>query len=99
VGRGLDSAYVVWDAGSFDVFDPSHDAVIPPLANQIGSPVCDPHGALRLSIPASLEQLGAFLRPGGGILNTCRDDGVCNASSDAERPGGVSEAHLCDPLP
>jgi hypothetical protein len=97
--RGLDSAYVVWDAGSFDVFDPSHDAVIPPLSNRIGSGVCDPHGGPRISIPASLEQLAGFLRPGGAIANTCGDDGFCNASSDEERPGGVSEAELCDPLP
>jgi hypothetical protein len=97
-GRGLDSAYVVWDTGSFDVFDPRYDAVIPPLANRIGSPVCDPHGEPRLSIPASLEQLAGFLRPAGSIRNTCGDDGVCNASSDEERPGGVSEAELCDPL-
>ena len=97
--RGLDSAYVVWDAGSFDVFDPRYDAVIPPLANRIGSPLCDPHGATRLSIPASLEQLAGFLRPGGTIANSCRDDGFCNASSDEERPGGVAESELCNPLP
>ncbi len=98
-GRGLDSAYVVWDAGSFDVFDPRYDAVIPPLSNRIGSSVCDPHGGPRLSIPASLEQLAGFLRPGGAIANTCRDDGFCNASSDEERPGGVPAEELCDPLP
>ena len=39
---GLGSAYVVYDTGSFDVFDPAYDAVIPPLANLIPSDVCDP---------------------------------------------------------
>ena len=93
---GLDSAYVVYDVGSFDVFDPAYDAVIPALANQIPSNACDPH-ALRLTIPASSQQLVEFLQPGGRVRNFC--DGVCDASIDAERPGGVSEAALCDPLP
>ena len=97
--EAADAEAVVWDAGSFDLFDPRYDAVIPPLSNQIGSPVCDPHGGPRLSIPASLEQLAGFLRPGGAITNTCRDDGFCNASSDEERPGGVPAEELCDPLP
>ena len=70
--------------------------MIPPLANLIPSSVCDSH-ALRLSIPASLSQLVDFLQPGGRIHNFC--DGVCDASVDAERPGGVPEAALCDPLP
>jgi hypothetical protein len=97
--RGLDSAYVVWDVGSFDVFDPRYDAVIPPLANRIPPPGCDPHGGPRLSIPAAIEQIAVFLRPGGKIRNTCRDDGFCNASSDEERPGGLPKDQLCDPLP
>jgi hypothetical protein len=97
--RGLDSAYVVWDVGSFDVFDPRYDAVIPPLANLIPRPGCDPHGGPRLSIPAAIEQIARFLRPGGKIRNTCRDDGFCNASSDEERPGGLPADQLCDPLP
>jgi hypothetical protein len=93
---GLESAVVVYDAGSFDVFDPAFDAVIPPLANLIPSSACDPH-ARRLAIPAGIPQLVAFLQPGGRIHNFC--DGVCDASVDAERPGGVTEAALCDPLP
>jgi hypothetical protein len=93
---GLESAYVVYDTGSFDVFDPAYDAVIPPLANLIPSSVCDPH-SFRLQIPASVLQLVEFLQPGGRIHNFC--DGVCDASLDAERPGGVPEAALCDPLP
>jgi hypothetical protein len=87
---------VIYDVGSFDVFDPAFDAVIPPLANQIPSSVCDPH-ARRLTIPASGQQLVEFLAPNGTIRNFC--DGVCDAGTDAERPGGVSEAALCDPLP
>lgn len=93
---GLDSAYVIYDVGSFDVFDPAYDAVIPPLANSIPSDLCDPH-ARRLTIPASNQQLVAFLQPGGRIRNFC--DGICDAAIDAERPGGVSAAALCNPLP
>ena len=77
-------------------FRAAFDPVIPPLANLIPSSVCDSH-ALRLSIPASLSQLVDFLQPGGRIHKFC--DGVCDASVDAERPGGVPEAALCDPLP
>lgn len=95
---GLDSALVFYDVGSFDVFDPAYDPYIPPLTNEIPSAVCDPHG-LRFSIPASVEQLVEFLRPGGTVRNFCTDDGVCNASENFERPGGVDESSLCDPLP
>jgi hypothetical protein len=92
---GLDSAYVIYDTGSFDVFDPAYDEVVPPLANLFPSGVCDPHGR-QFIIPASLDQLAAFLRPDGAIFNFC--DGVCDASSNYERPDGVDEADLCDPL-
>ncbi|MEE9606881.1 MAG: hypothetical protein V3U03_04020 [Myxococcota bacterium] len=93
---GPDSAYLVYDTGAFDVFDPRFDDVIPPLANVIPSPVCDPHGE-RPTIPASLQQLLAFLQPDGKLENACLDDGVCNASEPFERPGGREE--VCDPLP
>jgi hypothetical protein len=93
--EGLDSAYVVYDTGSFDVFDPAFDAVIPPLANVIPSSKCDPHGR-QFIIPASLDQLATFLQPGGAIFNFC--DGVCDAAIDDERPGGVGEEQLCNPL-
>ncbi len=92
---GAESGYLVYDAGSFDVFDPAFDPVIPALANLIPSPVCDPH-AQRIRIPAALEQLLDFLRPGGRVGNPCRDDGVCNASEAFERPGGLET--VCDPL-
>ena len=98
----LDSALVIYDTGSFDIFNPAHYGVdknglplIPPLANLIPSPVCDPHGR-RGTIPASIDQLLAFLQPGGQIQNFCTDDGVCNASEDYEKPNG--ESTTCDPL-
>jgi len=86
---------LIYDTGSFDVFDPAYDEVVPPLANLFPSSVCDPHGR-QFIIPASLDQLAAFLRPDGAIFNFC--DGVCDASSNYERPDGVDEADLCDPL-
>jgi hypothetical protein len=92
---GLGSAYVIYDTGSFDVFDPAFDDVIPPLANLFPSDVCDPHGR-QFIIPASLDQLATFLQPDGMIFNFC--EGVCDASSNYERPDGVDEADLCDPL-
>jgi hypothetical protein len=95
---GLDSALVFYDVGSFDVFDPAYDPYIPPLSNEIPSEACDPHGR-RFTIPASIDQLLEFLRPGGTVRNFCTDDGVCNASEHFGRPGGVAESALCDPLP
>ena len=88
---GLDSAYVVYDTGYFDLLDPAQQPFLPPLANLIPSNKCDPHGIPRLSIPASLAQLGEFLRPGGRIFNFC--DGVCDAQTPVERP-----AQACNPL-
>lgn len=88
---GLDSALVVYDTGYFDVFDPAYDPFVPPLANQIPSSKCDPHGGARLSIPASADQLAAFLQPGGSIYNFC--DGICDAQTPVELP-----ASDCDPL-
>ena len=95
----LDSALVVYDTGSYDIFNPLHYQVvgsgplIPPLANRIPSGTCDPHAA-RLTIPASLDQLAAFLRPGGRVENFC--DGLCDASIPYERPGGAATS--CNPL-
>jgi len=94
--EGAKSGLVVYSTGSFDVFDPAFDDVIPPLANEIPPPGCDPHGEPRLTIPASLDQLAAFLAPGGRIFNFC--DGPCDASADFERPGGVGPGEVCDPL-
>ena len=37
-----DSALVIWDAGSFDILDPVHQPLIPPLANLLPVSKCDP---------------------------------------------------------
>jgi hypothetical protein len=57
--------------------------------------VCDPHER-QFSIPASLDQLAAFLQPDDAIFNFC--EGACDTSSNHERPDGVDEAALHDPL-
>jgi hypothetical protein len=99
VAGPLDSAFVVYDTGSYDIFDPlmyqtvGSGPLIPPLDNRIPSSKCDPH-AQRLTIPASLDQLATFLQPGGQVENFC--DGLCDASIPYERPGGAATS--CDPL-
>jgi hypothetical protein len=96
----LDSAMVIYDQGSYDIFNPQQyqtvgsGPLIPPLQNRIPSSKCDPHGGPRISIPASLDQLAEFLQPGGQIVNFC--DGVCDGTVDHERPGGLPTS--CDPL-
>jgi hypothetical protein len=94
-GEGLDSAYVVYDTGSFDLFDPVSQASIPPLANAAAADGrCDPHG-MRFSIPAGVAQLLDFLRPGGRVRNFCTDDGLCDASEPFEIPNGAAQpCHL-----
>jgi hypothetical protein len=87
-----DSALVVYDTGYFDLFDPSHQPNIPPLANLVPTDVCDPHG-VRLTIPASMDQLATFLQPGGQIENFCT--GVCDGVGNSEKPTGG--AKTCDP--
>ncbi len=89
----LDSAYVMYDTGSFDIFNEEHEPFIPPLSNRIPSPVCDPHGA-RPAIPDSIRQLAAFLQPDGQVKNFCNGD--CDASQPSEIAGGA--AAPCDPL-
>jgi hypothetical protein len=92
-----DSGYVVYDTGSYDVDNPAHRPFIPPLGNRpptIDDNRCDPHG-LRGLIPASIDQLLGFLRPGGQIENFCAD-GVCDASEPNEIPFGA--AAPCNPL-
>ena len=86
----LDSALVMWDLGSFDLFDPADQVHIPPLANAVATTACDPHGA-RWNVPAGIRQMLEFLRPGGQIRNTCMDDGLCNASQPYEISGGATE--------
>jgi hypothetical protein len=90
----LPSAYVVYDTGSFDPENPAHAPFIPPLVNLAGEPNrCDPHGR-RGFIPASVEQLLGFLRPGGEIENFC--NGLCDAAEPFEIPFGDDAP--CDPL-
>lgn len=89
----LDSAYVMYDTGSFDLFNPAHAPFIPPLSNVIPSNKCDPHGA-RPRIPDSIRQLAAFLRPDGQVENFCTGD--CDAGEPDEIAGGAAEP--CDPL-
>lgn len=95
-----DSALVIWDTGSFDILDPAQQSVIPPLSNQLPSDVCDPHG-FRPLIPASIEQLIDFLRPGGQITNTCEGVGkLCDAGSPVELSLGfdtLTPPHPCNP--
>lgn len=82
-----DSAMVVWDTGAFDILDPAQTPFIPPLANQIPSEVCDPHGD-RPAIPAGVQMMLDFFQPGGVIENTC--DGICDADTPFEQPfGGI----------
>jgi hypothetical protein len=89
------SAYVVYDAGSFDPANPAHTPFIPPLVNRPATPnTCDPH-ARRGLIPASISQLVGFFQPDGVIENFCAD-GVCDASEPNEIPFGAAEP--CDPL-
>ena len=88
---GLDSAMQIYDVGFFDIFDPAQEPVLPALANLIPSSKCDPHGTARLSVPASVDQLGTFLQPGGQIFNFC--DGICDAAIAYEQP-----SFECDPL-
>ncbi len=88
----LDSAYVMYDTGAFDLFNQAHRPHIPPLANTIPSEVCDPHSDRRF-IPAGIRQLATFLRPGGRVENFC--DGDCDSGvPDEIRNGGTA----CDPL-
>lgn len=89
-----DSALVIYDTGSFDIYNPAHEPLFPSLANQIPSNVCDPH-ARRLLIPASQSQVLAFLQPGGQISNFCT--GACDGDplDPNELPNG---GPACDPL-
>jgi hypothetical protein len=90
----LDSAYVMYDTGAFDLFDPAHQPFIPPLANLIPSPVCDPHGD-RPRIPDGIRMLTNFLRPDGQIENFCND--ICDAGEPDEIANGA--ATPCNPTP
>ena len=87
----VDSASVMWDTGSFDIFDPAQEPDIPPLSNQIPTNVCDPHNGPRQT-PAATTQMLTFLQPGGQISNFC--DGTCDSVGALETSGGGT----CDAL-
>jgi len=89
----LDSAFVMYDTGSFDLFNPQHEPFIPPLANLIPSNRCDPHSA-RPRIPAAIRQVIGFLAPGGPVENFC--NGFCDAGDPTEWEFGRDAP--CDPL-
>ena len=86
------SAMQIWSTGAFDLWNPAHQQYTPPLANQIPSNVCDPHGQ-RPTIRASVQQMLDFLQPGGVITNKCT--GACDAAIPFEQPA----SGLCVPPP
>jgi hypothetical protein len=95
----LDSALVYYDAGG--LVPGIQDDYIPPLDNRrVAIDECDPHSE-RLATPASIDQLVAFLQPGGQIENFC--DGLCDGRDgggdfyDYEIPFG--DAVPCIPIP
>lgn len=88
----LDSAYVMYDTGSFDVLAPEDQQLIPPLANLLPNGVCSPHNA-RPQIPAGIRMLASFLRPGGQVQSFCND--LCDAAEPIEIAGGADKP--CDP--
>ncbi len=90
----LPSALEIYDTGSFDLNNPAHQPFIPPLANEQATPSgCDPH-PIRLTIPASIDQVTTFLQPGGMIENFCH--GICDAAEPYEIPFG--DAQPCNPV-
>jgi len=90
----LTSALVMYDTGSFDLENPAHAPFIPPITNLQAEPNrCDPHG-LQAIIPAAVEQIAAFLRPGGMITNFC--NGICDADGPHELPNGSETP--CQPI-
>lgn len=82
----LPGAVVFYDAAAFNPADPLQVPFIAPLQNV--PPLlnrCDPHGR-QAFIPAAIEQLFGFLRPGGEVENFC--DGLCDAGDPFELPFG-----------
>jgi hypothetical protein len=89
----IDSAFVMFDTGAFDLFNPADQPFIPPLANLVPSGVCDPHTD-RPRIPDGIRMLLNFIRPDGQVDNFC--NGLCDAGEPDEIAGGASTP--CDPL-
>ena len=96
----LDSAWVVYDAGGFDLSNPADAPFIPPLANLTAQPnQCNPHPR-RFFIPASIHQFLTFMQPGGKIQNFC--NGLCDADNTLDATGEFLELPFgqprCDPF-
>ena len=96
----LDSAWVIYDTGGFDLSNPADAPFIPPLANLTAQPnQCDPHPR-RFFIPASIQQFLTFMQPGGKIENFC--DGLCDADATLDASGEFLELPFgqprCNPL-
>ncbi|HME73541.1 MAG TPA: hypothetical protein VKM54_27305, partial [Myxococcota bacterium] len=96
----LDSAWVVYDTGGFDLSNPADAPFIPPLANLTAqSNHCDPHPR-RFFTPASIQQFVTFLQPGGKIENFC--NGLCDADATLDANGEFLELPFgqprCNPL-
>jgi len=96
----LESAWVVYDTGGFDLGNPADAPFIPALANLAAQPnQCDPHPR-RFFIPASLQQLMTFLQTGGKVENFC--NGLCDADATLDASGEFLELPFgqprCDPL-
>jgi hypothetical protein len=90
----LPSAYVMYNTGAFDLFNPAHQPLIPPLSNLIPSSVCDPHGD-RPRIPDGIRMLVNFLQPDGQIENFC--NALCDAGEPQEIANGAEQP--CNPTP
>ena len=95
----LDSAVIYYDPGG--LVPGRDDAEIPALADLfVGVDQCDPHAAT-LTIPAQLDQLAAFLKPGGQLVNLC--DGLCDGHDSHgdflpyEIPGGDAQPCMVPP--
>jgi hypothetical protein len=97
----LDSAVIVYDPGG--LVPGVDNAEIPPLApGFVQDDQCDPH-AETLTIPAQLDQLAAFLKPDGQLVNLC--DGLCDGHDSRgnflpyEIPRGAAQPCMPTPPP
>jgi hypothetical protein len=90
VAGPVDSGFILYDPGAFDIFNPLHVPEFPALANLIPTNTCDPHGGPR-DTPAAIRSMINFLQPGGQVENFC--NGVCDAAEPLEIPdGGTCDA-------
>jgi hypothetical protein len=91
----LESAWVVYDTGGFDLGNPADAPFIPPLANLAAQENhCDPHPR-RFFTPASIQQFLAFMQPDGKIENFC--NGLCDADATLDASGEFLELPFGQP--